>query len=145
MRHFLALPLLAVALSLAAPASAQDQTPESEMIEKLNDPAFQDNMVSVMSGFMTAMMDLPIGQFAAAMEKAVPEGMDDQKAFSRIDPDATLGDLAAPGNPNFNAEMEDKMRKGTAMMGIMASEFGALLPQLKAMGERMKRRMEDVE
>ncbi|WP_108811403.1 hypothetical protein [Sphingorhabdus sp. Alg231-15] len=145
MRHFLALPLLAVSLSLAAPASAQDQASESEMIEKFNDPAFQDNMVSVMSGFMTAMMDLPIGQFAAAMEKAVPEGMDDQEAFSRIDPDATLGDLAARDNPNFNAEMEDKMRKGTAMMGIMASEFGALLPQLKAMGERMKRRMEDVE
>lgn len=145
MRHFLALPLLAVSLSLAVPASAQDQMPESEMIEKLNDPDFQDGMVAMMSGFMTAMMDLPIGQFAAAMEKAVPEDMDDGERFSRIDPDATLGDLAGHDNPNFNADIEGKMRKGTAMMGIMASEFGAMLPQLKAMGERMKRRMGELE
>lgn len=145
MRHFLALPLLAVSLSLAAPAFAQDQAPESEMIEKLNDPAFQDGMVAMMSGFMTAMMDLPIGQIAAAVEKAVPEGMDDEETFSRIDPDATLGDMAARDNPDFNADMENKMRKGTAMMGIMASEFGAMLPQLKAMGEKMKRRMGELE
>jgi hypothetical protein len=31
------------------------------------------------------------------------------------------------------------------MMGIMASEFGALLPQLKAIGEKMKRRMDALE
>lgn len=145
MRHFLALPLLAVSLSLAVPASAQDQTPESEMIEKLNDPNFQDGMVAIMSGFMTAMMDLPIGQFAAAMEKAVPKDMDDGERSSRIDPGATLGDLAGRDNPNFNADIEDNMRKGTAMMGIMASEFGAMLPQLKAIGERMKRRMGELE
>lgn len=148
-RHFLALPLLAVSLSLAAPASAQDREPESEMIEKLNDPAFQDGMVAMISGFMTAMMDLPIGQFAAAVEKAVPEDMKEEDTFSRIDPDATLGDLAARDNANFghdfNADMEDKMRKGTAMMGIMASEFGAILPQLKAMGERVKSRMDELE
>lgn len=145
MRHILALPLLAVSLSLAAPASAQDREPESELVEKLNDPAFQDGMVAMMSGFMSAMMDLPIGQFAAAMEKAVPEGMDDGEAFSRIDPDDTLGDLAARDNPDFDADMEDKMRTGTAMMGIMASEFGALLPQLRAIGERIKQRMEERE
>ncbi len=145
MRHFLALPLLAVSLSLAVPASAQDREPESEMIEKLNDPAFQDGMVAMMSGFLTAMMELPVGQFAAVAEKAVPEGMDDGETFSRIDPDATLRDLAAGDNPDFNADMEDKMRKGTAIMGIMASEFGALLPQLKAMGKSMKRRMGELE
>ncbi|MEP3225391.1 MAG: hypothetical protein ABJO01_05405 [Parasphingorhabdus sp.] len=145
MRHFLALPLLAVSLSLAMPAAAQDRAPDSEVIEKLNDPVFQEGMVSVMSGFMTAMMDLPIGQFAAAMEKAVPKNSDGREPFSRIRPDDTLGDLAARDNPNFNTEMEDKMREGTAIMGIMASEFGALLPQLKAMGERMKRRMDDLE
>lgn len=145
MRHFLALPLLAVSLSLAVPASAQDHEPESKMIDKLNDPAFQDGMMAMMSGFVTAMMDLPIGQFATVMEKAVPEDMDDGETFSRIDPDATLGDLAAGDNPDFDADMEDKMRKGTAIMGIMASEFGALLPQLKAMGKNVKRRMGELE
>lgn len=145
MRSLFSLPLLAVSLSLSVPATAQDEGAESEMIEKLNDPEFQDDMVSVMSGFMAAMMDLPIGQFAAAMEKAVPEDLNDGGTFSNVDPDATLGDLAARDNPDFNADMEDKMRKGTVMMGIMASEFGALLPQLKAIGEKMKRRMDALE
>jgi hypothetical protein len=145
MRSLFSLPLLAVSLSLSVPAAAQDEAAESEMIDKLNDPEFQDDMVSVMSGFMTAMMDLPIGQFAAAMEKAVPEDLNDGETFSNVDPDTTLGDLAARDNPDFNADMEDKMRKGTAMMGIMASEFGALLPQLKAIGEKMKRRMDALE
>lgn len=145
MRSLFSLPLLAVSLSLSVPAAAQDEGVESEMIEKLNDPTFQDGMVTMMSGFMAAMMDLPIGQFATAMEKAIPESMDDGETFSRIDPDATLGDLAARDNPDFDTDMEDNMRKGTAMMGIMASELGAMLPQLKAIGERMKRRMDDLE
>ncbi len=145
MRSLFSLPLLAMSLSLSVPAAAQDEGAESEMIEKLNDPEFQDGMVSMMSGFMTAMMDFPIGQFAAAMEKAVPKGMDGGETFSDIGPDATLGDLTARDNPDFNADMEDKMRKGTVMMGILASEFGALLPQLKAMGEQMKQRMDALE
>ena len=37
------------------------------------------------------------------------------------------------------------MRKGTAMMGIMASEFGAMLPQFREMAEKMKRRMEELD
>lgn len=136
------LPLFIATLAIASPALAQDQPPESETIERLNDPAFQDNMVSMMSGFMAAMMDLPIGQFADAIEKAMPEDMRRDDDFTSIDPDATLGDFARRDDPDFDRNTEDKMRQGTAMMGIMASEFGALIPQLQAIGERMKRRME---
>jgi len=145
MRYFLTLPLLAVSLSLSVPASARDVAPESEMLEKLSDPAFQDSMANMMAGFMTAMMDLPIGQFAAAMDKAIPENMKKQDGLSDIDPDATIGDLARRDDPDFDRNIEGKMRKGTAMMGIMASEFGAMLPQLRAMGEKMKRRMAAIE
>ncbi|VAW05363.1 hypothetical protein MNBD_ALPHA04-158 [hydrothermal vent metagenome] len=145
MRHFLALPFLTIALSLSVPAAAQELTPESEMIEKLNDPAFQDGMASMMAGFLSAMMELPIGQFAAAANKAIPDNMKKEGGLSAIDPDATIGDLAGGDDPDFEHNMENKMRQGTAMMGIMASEFSALLPQLKEMGERMKRRMEKLD
>ena len=63
-------PIFAASLILASPALAQDHQPEAEMVDRLNDPAFQDDMVSMMSGFMMAMMDLPIGQFAHAMGNA---------------------------------------------------------------------------
>lgn len=136
------LPLFVATLALASPALAQEQQPEPEIVERLNDPAFQDNMVSMMSSFMAAMMDLPIGQFAHAMDKAMPDDMRRDDDFTSIDPDATLGDFARRDDPDFDRNTEDKMRQGTAMMGIMASEFGALIPQLQAIGERMKRRME---
>lgn len=141
MRRF-TLPIFAASFILANPALAQDDLPEADMVERLNDPAFQDNMVAMMSGFMTAMMDIPVGQIANVVEKAIPEDMRREGDFSSVDPDATLGDFARRDDPDFDRDIEDRMRSGTAMMGIMASEFGALLPQLQAIGERMKRRMD---
>lgn len=143
MRSPITLPLLAVALSLSVPAMAQDRNDDSEIVEKLNDPVFQDNMVTMMSGLMGAMMELPVGPFVTAIEQAVPADMQGDAALSGIAPDATLGDLARGDDPDFDRNIEDKMRKGTAMMGLLASEFGALLPQLKAIGERVKNRMEE--
>jgi hypothetical protein len=130
MRYFLVLPLISLAVSSATPALAQGDRSETDMVERLNDPAFQDNMVSMMSGFMTAMMDLPIGQFAGAMDKAIPEEIRRDRGLSDIDPDATLGDFARQDDPDFDRNAEEKMRQGTLMMGIIASEFGALLPKL---------------
>ncbi len=141
MRRFISLPILAFSLALANPALARDNAPETEIIEKLNDPAFQNKMTGMMSGLMAAMMDLPIGKFVNAVEKAVPEA----RGNSSIDPDATIGDLARRDDPDFDRNMESKMRKGTAMMGIMASEFGAMLPQFREMAEKMKRRMEELD
>ncbi|MEH6715075.1 hypothetical protein [Parasphingorhabdus flavimaris] len=135
-------PIFAASLILAGPALAQDHQPEAEMVDRLNDPAFQDDMVTMMSGFMMAMMDLPIGQFAHAMGKAMPEEMRRDNDLSAISPDATLGELARRDDPDLDRDAEAEMRRGVAMMGIIASEFGALLPQLQAMGNRMKRRMD---
>ena len=142
MHRLLFLPLLAAATAMASPVMASEQTPESEIMEKLNDPEFQDGLVSMMSGFMGAMMEIPIGQLAHSIEKAIPENMRRDRKFSDIDRDATVGDFARRDDPDFDRNLEHKMRHGTAMLGIMASEFGALLPELRAMGERLKDRME---
>lgn len=146
MRRIISIPIFAVALTLANPAlanseGARDNPSESDMIEKLNDPAFQDGLADMFGGFMAAMMDVPIGPFVTAMEKAIPGGA----GASDIDPDATVGDLTRRDDPDFDRNMTDGVRKGTAMMGIMASEFGALLPQLKAITEKMKRRMDSLD
>lgn len=138
----LTLSIFAASFLWTGPALAQDAGPEADMVERLDDPEFQDQMVSMMSGFMAAMMDFPIGQFARAMDKAIPDDMRRDRGLSDIDPDATLGDSVRQDDPDFDRNAEEKMRQGTAMMGIMASEFGALLPRLQAIGERMKQRME---
>jgi len=145
MRTLLSLPILAVAIALANPVYAAEPAPEAEFVEKLNDPEFQDGLVTMMGGFLGAMMELPIGQIATTMEKAIPEEMKDKDRQPNIDPEATIGDLARRDDPNFERNMDDKLRQGTAMMGIMATEFGALLPQLRALGDRMKQRMENLD
>ncbi len=136
------LPVFTASFILANPALAQDNRPDTEMVERLNDPVFQDNMVSMMSGFMMAMMDLPIGQFAGALDKAIPDEIRRDRGLSHIDPDATLGDIAQQDDPDFDRDAERTIRQGTMMMGVMASEFGALLPRLHAIGDRMKRQLE---
>ena len=141
----LSLPLAALALVLANPALAEDRPPESEWAERLNDPAFQDGMVGMFTGFMAAMMELPVGQIAHSVENAIPDDMRPEDDRSRIDPDTTLGDMARRDNPDFDQDMEDKVRQGTAMMGIMASEFSTFIPELRDMAERMKRRMEQID
>ncbi|MEL6875986.1 MAG: hypothetical protein AAGM33_10980 [Pseudomonadota bacterium] len=147
MRSHILAPLIATSLVIAAPVSAQDRTPESEWAERIADPEFQEQMAGMLGGFMTVLLDIPIGQFAQAAQKAIPEGFEDKVdrdgTLSRVDPDMTIGDLAREDNPDFEEDMQGKLRKGSAMAGILASEIGALLPQLKAMSERMKRRMEE--
>lgn len=138
----LALPIFACALILANPALAAEKPPEAEMVEKLNDPAFQDDMVSTISGLMTAMMDLPIGKFAATIDKVISKDMRGDDDLAHIDPDATLGDLTRGDDPDFDRNIENKMRQSAVMMGIFASEFGALLPKLRALGDQMKDRMD---
>lgn len=147
MRTHILAPLIATSLVIAAPVSAQDMAPESEWAERIADPEFQEQMAGMLGGFMTVLLDIPIGQFAEAAQKAIPEGLEDKVdrdgSLSRIDPDMTIGDLARKDNPDFEQDMQGKLRKGSAMAGILASEIGALLPQLKAMSERMKQRMEE--
>ncbi|MEO0439332.1 MAG: hypothetical protein AAF067_00505 [Pseudomonadota bacterium] len=151
MRSHILAPLIATSLVIAAPVSAQDpvqeMAPESEWVERLADPEFQEQMAGMLGGFMTVLLDIPIGQFAEAAQKAIPEGFEDKVdrdgTLSRVDPDMTIGDLARKENPDFEQDMQGKLRKGSAMAGILASEIGVLLPQLKAMSERMKRRMEE--
>jgi hypothetical protein len=147
MRTHILAPLIATSLVIAAPVSAQEMAPESEWAERMADPDFQEQMGGMLGGFMTVLLDIPIGQFAEAAQKAIPEGLEDKVdrngSLSRVDPDMTIGDLARKDNPDFEQDMQGKLRKGSAMAGILASEIGALLPQLKAMSERMKRRMEE--
>lgn len=145
MRSFFIVPLVAVSLSIAVPASAQDAAPEPEWTEKLADPEFQDQMAGMMTGFLAMVMEVPIGQFAAAAEKALPEELADKVdrdgKLSRVDPDMTIGDLARNDDPDFDQDIEGKVRKGTVMASLLASELGTLLPQLEAMAERLKQRI----
>lgn len=137
MRSVLLLALLATA---ATPAVAAPRHPDdreaARMAERLNDPRTQ----SALSGMMVAMADM--------MMSMRIDGLRD--AMRRIDPDAgdfgdgarTLGEAMTRDDPDFRDRLDGQARAGTAMMGTMATGMAAMLPELRAMGERIARDME---
>lgn len=137
MRSVLLLVLLSTAATptLAAPRHPQDAE-AARMADRLNDPRTQ----AATSGMMGAMVDM--------MMSMRIDGMRD--AMRRIDPDAgdfgdgarTLGEAMTRDDPDFRDRLDGQTRAGTAMMGTMASGMAAMLPQLRAMGERVARDME---
>jgi hypothetical protein len=132
--------LLALLASIASPALAAPRHPDdaeaARMAERLNDPRLQ----SAMSGMMIAMADM--------MMSLRIDGMRD--AMRRIDPDAgdfggdarTLGEAMTRDDPDFRDRLAGQARGGTAMMGSMASGMATMLPELRAMGDRIARDVE---
>ncbi len=122
----------AVALLAPVTASAREQG-LGDAAAKLSDPRLQNAMAGAIAAMSEAMLDMKMAPFAKAMES-----MGDKDAAREIDPDATLRDMAGPEAARMPQELS---RKVPAMMGAMAGMAGAMeamLPQFKAMGERMK-------
>ncbi len=132
--------------ALATPAAVlANEAPEQKVLQQLNDPAFQDRMAGMMAGVMRAMVVLPVGEIAAGIEQAIPPEMRDPQedgSAHTIDRDATLGDMLARDNPDFVQDIEEQTRNMTRMMGGMAGQFAQMLPEFRAIAEKMKRQME---
>jgi hypothetical protein len=135
---------LAATLLAPLPAMARDHG-LSDAAAKLNDPRTQQALAGTMATLMQALMNMKAAPFVqmmdgmeGAMERATGERSDDRQTARTIDPDATLGDLAGPEARAMPEEMAEKL---PAMMGAMAGLAGsmeAMLPELEAMGKRLK-------
>lgn len=150
----LALPLLAIA---ATPAYAQDRSADryedsygnsdedardmrdfqNEAVGKLNDPRFQEQMGDVMGAMMKAMMSMKIGGIAEAAGK-----IDPNSRMAHVDPDATVGDMVADGDPDYADRMADKTRVMAKTAGVMAGSMAQMMPVLARMAEDMGAQME---
>lgn len=131
--HRLLAPALVSALVLAPlPALAKD-APLGRVVEELTDPDRQDALAGGLEALTAALLDLKVGPFMKAMERAGSgRGMRD------IDEDATLGDLAGPGARELPREVSAKVPMMMDTMGVMAGQMGEMLPQLEAMAKRME-------
>jgi hypothetical protein len=137
------LPLVALLLAsaatpaFAAPRHAEDRE-AARVADKLNDPRMQ----SAMSGMMVAMadmvMDLRVDKFRDAVAKVDPDARDD----GDWDNARTLGDVVERDNPRFREHLADDSRMAMGMMGTMATGLADMLPEFRAMTERMGRDLE---
>ena len=124
------------AAALPVPALAREAQ-GGQVAEVLANPGTQQAMAGAMAAMTEALLDMKVGPFARAME-----GMDDatgnRRAARRIDYDATLGDLAGPEARRMPRQVARKLPQMMGAMAGMAGAMEAVLPQLEAMGEKMK-------
>jgi hypothetical protein len=132
-----ALLLVSTAPAQAAPRDREDAE-VARIADKLNDPRMQ----SAMSGMMVAMadmfMDLRVDKLRAAIARIDPEARSDRD----WDGARTLGDMVERDDPYFREKIASGSRMAMGTMGAMAGTMADMVPELRAMGERMGRDME---
>ena len=101
---------------------------------KMSDPAMQHGVADSIERATAAMMNVPVGPFAAAIEGARPGTVS-----RRIRRDTRLGDLAGPDAAYLPEELAARSREMMGMMGGFARAMAAMMPEF----ERMSREMED--
>jgi hypothetical protein len=134
--------LATVALfALHAPASAADGPATGEQLEglarTLENPETQAAVAAAAGAMMGAMLDIPLDNFARAIEPLEP------KAAKRIQ-GRTLRDLAAGGDAALEARAADGTRKALGSAGAMASAIAVMLPELERAARRMKEALPDL-
>lgn len=130
--------VLAAATLSPAPAFAREAR-LGGAIDQLSDPRNQRAMSGAVAGLLEALLSIKAEPFLRAAD-----GLDPAKPRRRIDPDATLGDLAGPDARRAPRELAQKL---PVMMGAMAGMAGAMeavLPQLEAMSKELSDRMGDI-
>lgn len=128
-----ALGLAAIAaLSLSAPAQAREQGLD-QAIGALSDPAMQHRMGDMLAALTGALMDLDVAPLANAVDQA--QGTHQAKRYRK---GMKLGDLAGPEARNVPEQVRRAAPQVMGQMAGMADAMQAMLPQLEAMGDKLK-------
>ncbi len=126
-----------IVLTALGPVSAQAKAKEAslaEVAQKLRDPKLQSGIAGIMAALSQAMLSMNVGSFGAAIDK-----MEGREGASGIRPDATLADMIGPDAERMPEEMSAKLPMMMDAMAGMAGSMEAMLPQLKQIGEQMKK------
>lgn len=103
------------------------------MSAQLSDPAMQDDVAHMVETATRAMMQLPVGQFARAIETARPGTVDRD-----IPADATLGRIAGRDAQDLPVRLGYQSRNAMAMMGRFAQGFAAMMPEFQKMAKTIE-------
>lgn len=131
-----AVPLALLALPVPA-AAAEPDAELAQVAETLQDPATQDALADTLGALVAAMMDLKIGGIVEAAGKIDPAAN-----AKPVDPDMTLGEMAAKDNPDFERNLDRDVRQGTRMLGAAAGAMAKMLPQLADLARDVEARIE---
>ncbi len=114
---------------------------EADMIamgDKMSDPDMQDNVANMVEKMGDAMMRMPIGKFASAIEKARPGTVQ-----RRIRDRDTIADIAGRDVRDMPEMLGKQSRVAMNMMGGFAKAFASMMPEFEKMGREMEASMAD--
>ncbi len=116
------------------PDYRDDESSIDDVADRMSDPAMQSGVAETVERATAAMMNVPIGPLADAIEQARPGTVN-----RRIRRDSTIGDLAGRDAAYLPEELADRSRDMMGMMGGFARAMSSMMPGL----ERMSREMEE--
>ena len=111
--------------ALAAPGDA------ARVAEELNDPVRQEQMAAAAEAVTTAVLDMPAAPLLRAAKTIAGENPD------YVDPDLRVGDLVGPEAADAPREFAHRLPQIMGAMATLAATMEAMLPELRAMGDRI--------
>lgn len=105
----------------------------------LANPLMQDSVAAMVEQIGESMLNLPVGQFATAIEKARPGTV-----RRHIDANATVADLAGRDSDDLPHALGQGTRQMMAMLSAFAGAFATMAPQFEQMGRDLDRSMRGI-
>ncbi len=116
-----------------APTANEGDTDFDDMADKIADPAVQDGVAAAIESATGAMMALPIGRFAQAIERARPGTVG-----RRMRGDTTVADIAGRNARYLPEELGTRSREAMGMMSGFARAMATMMPEFERMGREME-------
>jgi hypothetical protein len=111
----------------------------NDMADDLANPRVQDGVAAMVERMGETMLDMPVGKFAAAIEKARPGTLK-----KRIREDATVADLAGRDAERLPAELGKGSRQMMTMLSGFASAFAGMMPEFEDMARDLEKSMKNI-
>ena len=129
MRIVLSALIVAGALSPATALAAEGDA--ARVAEELNDPVRQEQMAAAAELVTGAVLDMPAAPLLRAARTIAGEDPD------YVDPDVRVGDLVGPEAADAPRAFAHRLPQMMGAMAAAAATMEAMLPELRAMGDRI--------
>lgn len=124
------LPVLVASALAPVPAHAAEGD-AARIAEELNDPARQEQLAATAEIMTRAVLAMPAAPLLRAAETVAGRDPD------AVDPELTVGDLVGPDAAEAPRELAHRLPAMMGAMATLAATVEAMLPELRAMGDRI--------
>ncbi len=109
--------------------------------DKMADPRMQDGVADMVGKMAQAMMNMPVGNMAAAIERAVP-GENVRVNGRRVRAGDTVADLAGRDADRLPGQIDKGVHQAMGLMSGLTAAFATMLPEFQKLGDELEKSFE---